>query len=112
MVISYQIDMKKIINKILYKLFGWQWCSQISGRPSRVGSNIQLILTPEAQKSIQELMDKTENRSVVELFKKTISLYKFLIDHAEEGGKVIIRSSDGTERIFDPVTLEEEADEE
>lgn len=91
--------MKKIIVFLRGLLFGKP------RSPYGVPDQVNIEFSGRTKDAVKNLMDKTENRSVVDLLRKSLTIYNVLIDHADNGGKVILRLSDGTEYIFDPVSF-------
>jgi len=71
-----------------------------------------LAINKGAREQIQNLMDKTENRTPGDLFRKSLATYDLLTEHVTEGGKVILRFPDGRQIIFDPISFCEEREEE
>lgn len=82
--------------------------------PLKTSSEMHLQITQEGQKNIQILMDRTEQRSFTLLIRRALATYDIVSDHVAQGGIVILKSPDGTSRVFDPIsfTMEHEPDEE
>jgi hypothetical protein len=49
---------------------------------------------------LKALKDKTEAASYAEVIKNSLRLYEALIGEAEAGNEVLIKSPDGTEKLY------------
>ncbi len=102
--------MKEKINKLIRKIFPWRIV-----KPLELPVNTKartLILTDIVEQRIQALKDRTEIRDTTQLFRNALGSFDVLTEHILNDGKVILRDKDGTERIFDPISMKEELPEE
>jgi hypothetical protein len=63
-------------------------------------TRVQLELPEPSIERLKTLKDKTEAASYAEVIKHALRLYEALIDEAEAGNEVLIKSHDGTERVY------------
>jgi hypothetical protein len=63
-------------------------------------TRVQLELPEPSMERLKLLKDKTEAASYAEVIKNALRLYEALIGEAEAGNEVLIKSQDGTEKIY------------
>ena len=63
-------------------------------------TRVQLELPDKAFERLQSLRDKTEAASYAEVMKNALRLYEALIQEAEAGNTVCIKSADGAETAY------------
>jgi len=51
-------------------------------------------------KRLKALKDKTEAASYAEVIKNSLRLYEALVGEADAGNEVLIKSPDGTEKLY------------
>lgn len=63
-------------------------------------TRVQLELPEPSMERLKVLKDKTEAASYAEVIKNALRLYEALIGEAEAGNEVLIKSRDGTEKVY------------
>jgi len=63
-------------------------------------TRVQLELPDKAFERLQNLRDKTEAASYAEVMKNALRLYEALIQEAEAGNTVCVKSADGAETAY------------
>ncbi len=59
--------------------------------------------SPTVIERLHELMEKTGTDSIAEVTRNAIALYDLVVEHQEQGGKLIFKHSDGQEETLEVV---------
>lgn len=63
------------------------------GVPGR--TRLSLDVTPAVRERLRSLEERTEAGSITEVIRRALSLYDLVIEHQDEGGKIVFEHSDG-----------------
>jgi hypothetical protein len=66
--------------------------------PERV--RLSLDVSKRVKNELTRLANRTEAGSLTEVIRRALSLYDLVIEHQEEGGKIIFRHRDKTEEAL------------
>jgi len=58
----------------------------------------QMIISDKGLRELKELQDKVEQRTMADLIRSSIKVYKYLQEQRELGNEVIIRDKNGKEK--------------
>jgi len=59
---------------------------------------LSLEMPTDVYERVEVLRDRTNSRSMAELIRRSVGLYKNLLDALDEDQRIIIRGKDGTEQ--------------
>ena len=65
--------------------------------PEKTPYRLNLTLSLEAKNELEALKIKAQKPSNVDVLRAALALYKLVIEHQLEGGRVIFRHADGSE---------------
>ena len=77
-----------------------------------VPSKMTIIFDGDSRYRVQRIMDRLEVRSPLLHVKRSLALYDVMTEFVADGGKIIMKSADGTSRVFDPILFREEEESE
>ena len=63
-------------------------------------SRLSLDVTPTVREQLKSLENRTEAGSLTEVIRRALSLYDLVVEHQEQGGKLIFAHSDGTKETL------------
>jgi ribbon-helix-helix CopG family protein len=63
-------------------------------------TRVQLELPERSMERLKALKEKTEAASYAEVIKNALRLYEALIGETEAGNEVLLKSRDGTEKVY------------
>ncbi|HEY3898252.1 MAG TPA: hypothetical protein VGM54_06550 [Chthoniobacter sp.] len=58
---------------------------------------LSLDVTPKVREQLDLLEARTEAGSITEVIRRALALYDLVVEHQQEGGKLIFRHADGEE---------------
>jgi hypothetical protein len=61
---------------------------------------LSLDVSARVRAQLENLESRTEAGSITEVVRRALSLYDLVIEHQEEGGKLVFRHSDGEEELL------------
>ena len=61
---------------------------------------LSLDITPRVREQLSHLEKKTEAGSFTEVVRRVLALYDLVVEHQDEGGKLIFKHADGEEELL------------
>jgi hypothetical protein len=61
---------------------------------------LSLDITPRVREQLTHLEAKTEAGSITEVVRRALALYDLIMEHQDEGGKLIFKHMDGDEETL------------
>ena len=61
---------------------------------------LSLDITPRVREQLTHLEKKTEAGSITEVVRRALALYDLVMEHQDEGGKLIFKHTDGEEELL------------
>jgi hypothetical protein len=61
---------------------------------------LNLELTEQVNKSLEELKDRTDSPSLTEVLRRSIALFDMITSVQENGGSIVLRYRDGREEVI------------
>ena len=61
---------------------------------------LNLALNPEAKDELELMRQKTGKSSLVDVLRAALAVYKIIVDHQSEGGRVVFRHADNSEETL------------
>jgi len=62
-------------------------------------TRLSLDVAPKIRERLASLEERTHAGSITEVIRRALSLYDVVVEHQEEGGKILFRHADGTEEF-------------
>jgi predicted CopG family antitoxin len=86
---------------LLLRLVGWSvTTSEEAVLPMKKTTRVQLELAEGSFERLKSLKDKTEATSYSEVIKSALRLYEGLIEEAERGNSLCVKTKDGLEQSY------------
>lgn len=60
-------------------------------------TRLNLDITPKAKEALQDLQERTEAASLIEVIRRAVALYDLVVSQTEKGNAFFVRREDGTE---------------
>lgn len=70
------------------------------GKPETSQYRLNLTLDSDAKNELEKLKIKTHKSSSVDVLRAALTIYRVIVEHQEEGGRVVFRNSDDTEETL------------
>jgi hypothetical protein len=61
---------------------------------------LNLELPQPVRENLARLQDETHSSSVAEVIRRALALFDLAVEHTKEGGDVVLRRKDGTEKTI------------
>lgn len=61
---------------------------------------LSLDVSPKVREQLNLLEEKTEAGSITEVIRRALALYDLVVEHQDEGGKLIFRNSGGQDEFL------------
>jgi hypothetical protein len=61
---------------------------------------LNLDISPQANKNLTDLKNRTESTSVAEVIRRAIALYDLVTTHMEKDGSIILKHKDGEQEVL------------
>lgn len=61
---------------------------------------INLEVSPQVREQIKHLREQSSATTLAEVFRKSLALYEMVLDHTQDGGKLVLENENGDREVI------------